>query len=191
MRVIPEYLNPGTTFFVCYAGDEPVGAMAWVTDGEFGLPSDRAFRVTLDALRSEYRLTENTSFTIRTEWRRMTRHIALRLFAGSWRMSGDAEYVATSVTPAGAGFYGQLFGFVPINSCGDLFGAPAVLLGAPKADIDRPFLRPEHPHQLAMSALWSDPDPWFRDVQTDTALPCEELLALAGGYPLLSSAAAT
>ena len=59
LEVLEQYLNPGTIFFVCYAGDHVVGATSWIPDGPYGLPADHVHRPAIDDLRAAGRVTEN------------------------------------------------------------------------------------------------------------------------------------
>lgn len=180
LRVIPEYLNPGSIFFLCTSDDEPVGTMAWVADGPNGVPSDRAFRDDVDAIRSRSHVTENSSFTVKTEARRMTRQIVLHMFGAAAQFLDRLDTMVTSVMPTSANFYGHLFGFEEVASADDLFGAPASMLA-----VDRGIVRdildnpPPRPQCRILSQLAANPFPWFVNHFDPTIGQPRELTELA------------
>ncbi len=87
MRFHPAFLNPGTTFAVAYADDEPIASLVSVEDGPFGVPSDRAFVEEIDAFRSSGDgIFEAAAWVITRDWRRHTMVLGAMLFGSLMRL---------------------------------------------------------------------------------------------------------
>lgn len=201
-RMHASYLNPGTIFFVARIEGEPVGACAFIADGPFGLPSDRAFAEENDALRAQSGqvLHEAGSLVVRSEYRRSTRRIVMRLFAAMTRVALQ-EFpnapVPMAVAPESERFYGSLAGAQEIAGERPLYGAPAVLLLTGGAALAAHCAQRATPSQRRMDALITEPSPsWLTDRRAHRPPPAgwlEELLdeqgvtqALAAQVQLLS-----
>lgn len=132
-RMIAPYLNDGVVFSLAYVGDEVAGVLVLMPDGEFGLPSDSAFRAEIDALRATGRpLFESGSLVVATRFRRHTRRILAGLVASNIRFFRETcdGVLIISTEPRQQGFYESLSGMKPISGVCDHYGAPAVLLAA-------------------------------------------------------------
>lgn len=183
-RMHAAYLNPGTIFFVARIDGETVGTCALIADGPFGLPSDRAFAEENDALRAavEGPLYEAGSLAVRSEYRRSTRRIVMRLFAAMTRVA-LAEFpdapVPLAVTPDNRRFYSAMAGALDIAGPRPLYGAPAVLLQTGARALAAHCAQRATPTQRAMDALLTEPDPaWFTDHRSRLPLPSEWLATL-------------
>jgi hypothetical protein len=183
-RMHPAYLNPGTVFFVARMGGEPVGACAFVADGPFGLPSDRAFAEENDLLRGRIgqELHEAGSLVVRAEHRRSTSRIVMRLFAAMTRLALDefpAAPVVIAVEPANERFYSSLAGAVPLSGTRPLYGAPAVLLLTGGAPLAAHCAQRATPTQRRMDTLIHEPAPeWLAERRTHRPQPAAWLEAL-------------
>ncbi|MBJ7456644.1 MAG: hypothetical protein JHC74_11350 [Thermoleophilia bacterium] len=183
-RMHPSYLNPGTIFFVARIEGEAVGTCALIADGPFGLPSDRAFAEENDALRAECDdpLWEAGSLVIRSEHRRSTRRIVMRLFAAMTRVALHEfphSPVPMAVAPENERFYGSLAGARELAGERPLYGAPAVLLLTGGAALAAHCARKTTPSQRRMHALITEPSPsWLTDRRTHRAPPRAWLEAL-------------
>lgn len=153
LEVLEQYLNPGTIFFVCYAGDHVVGATSWIPDGPYGLPADRVHRPAIDDLRTAGRVTENGPVIVAEACRALTRDIALRVFAAGACRLGDFETLTARVAPRDQPFYADLAGFVPHA------GTPSSgLMSVSAAQLEGTRRAPAHPYQRRLSELslgWS------------------------------------
>lgn len=168
-RMHPAYLNPGTMFLVARIQGEPVGASAFIADGPFGLPSDRAFAEENGLLReqSDHVLHEAGSLVVLSAHRRSTRRIVMRLFAGLTRMAIQdfpAAPVPLVVAPENERFYGSLLGAPKIGTERSLFGAPAILLRTSGTAVAAHCSRRATPSQRLMDALLTEVSPsWLTD----------------------------
>jgi hypothetical protein len=183
-RMHASYLNPGTIFFVARMEGVPVGACAFVADGPFGLPSDRAFAEENDALRAATgeTLHEAGSLVVAHAHRRSTRRIVMRLFAAMTRVAlvefPDAP-VPLAVGPENERFYTSLAGAVPIAGDRPLYGAPAILLLTGGAALAGHCAQRATPSQRRMDALITETEPtWLSDRRTDSPPPADWLEAL-------------
>ena len=183
-RVHRSYLNPGTMFFVARMGGEAVGTCAFIADGPFGLPSDRAFVEENDAMREEGlgTLHECGSLAVRRDARRHTRRIVMRLMAAMTRLSAEEfpdEPMPLAVAPGNERFYDAIAGARPVAGPRPLYRAPAILLRTSGGGVARHNARGATPLQRRMHALITEPDPsWFHDARTHRPLPQEWLRAL-------------
>lgn len=168
-RMHASYLNPGTTFFLARIGGEPVGACALIADGPFGLPSDRAFIEENDALREAGGdlLREAGSLVVRDDFRRSTRRIVTRMFAGMTRIALEefpTAPVPLAVSPENQRFYSSLAGAQAITGERPLYGAPALLLLTGGVALAAHCARQSTPTQRRMHSLITEPNPsWLVD----------------------------
>ncbi len=176
-RMHAAYLNPGTVFFVARIDGETVGTCALIADGPFGLPSDRAFAEENDALRAATRGTiyEAGSLAVRSEYRRSTRRIVMRLFAAMTRVA-LAEFpeapVPLAVTPENRRFYAAMAGTIELAGPRPLYGAPAVLLQTGATALAEHCALRATPTQRAMDGLLTEMSPsWFTDRRSHLPLP--------------------
>jgi hypothetical protein len=182
-RLIPAYLNPGTTFVLAQMQGRSVAAGALVPDGPFGLPSDRAFVEEIDAIRAEdVPVVECGSLTVAASERRHTRHLFGRIMGALVRLIGERGPDATvviSVTPEAARFYAGLFGLTVVSEPRPLYGEPAVLLRAAHRDMANALASSTgaHGRQLASFAL-GPRGSWLMDRRTGEAWPSEWLRPL-------------
>ena len=148
LEVVEQYLNPGTIFFVCYAGEHVVGATSWIPDGPYGLPADRFHRPAMDDLRSTGRVTENGVVVVADASRALTRDVALRMFAAGACRVGDLDILAARVALRDQPFYADIAGFVPL---GGVTSSPLMSLSASRfGDARR---TPGHPYQRRLAEL--------------------------------------
>ena len=180
-RMHPAYLNPGTVFFVARVDGETVGTCALIADGPFGLPSDRAFAEENDLLRAAYPGTiyEAGSLAVRSEHRRSTRRIVMRLFAAMTRIA-LVEFpeapVPLAVTPENRRFYAAMAGTLDVAGPRPLYGAPAVLLQTGATALAAHCAQRTTPTQRAMDALLTERSPsWFTDRRSRLPLPSDWL----------------
>ena len=183
-RMHAAYLNPGTVFFVARIDGETVGTCALIADGPFGLPSDRAFAEENDALRAMAgeRIYEAGSLAVRSEHRRSTRRIVMRLFAAMTRVA-LAEFpdapVPLAVTPENRRFYAAMAGTLELAGPRPLYGAPAVLLQTGATALAAHCALRATPTQRAMDGLLTEIRPaWFTDRRSRLPLPSQWLNAL-------------
>lgn len=183
-RMHPSYLNPGTAFFVARIGGEPVGACAFIADGPFGLPSDRAFAEENDALRAgtPHLLREIGSLVVHSAYRRSTRRIVMRLFAALLRLAiteFPSAPLAMAVTPENERFYESLCATRRIAGPRPLYGAPAILLltgGLVAADH---CARRSTPSNRRIQALVGEPNAsWLTDRRSHRPPPTDWLASL-------------
>lgn len=183
-RMHRSYLNPGTVFFIALMDGEPVGTCAFIADGPFGLPSDRAFIEENDEMRAECGrvLRECGSLSVRRDARRHTRRIVMRLIAAMSRLA-YAEFptapIPLAVAPENRRFYEAMVGARPVAGPRPLYGAPAILLRTCGVDLDAHYAKRATPSQRMMHALFTEPAPsWLRDRRSHLPLPPEWLQAL-------------
>jgi hypothetical protein len=168
-RLHPAYLNPGTYFGIAHGDDEPVGAMAMVSDGPFGLPSERAFAEEIDALRASVpaELFEGGSLAVAAAQRRHTRRVFTLLMAAVARTEFDEHpdaSVVFTVPPEGMRFYTALYGCQVLSEPRPLYGAPAVLLTTDCPTLRASFARELTSAQRTMRVLTDDDRPdWLLD----------------------------
>jgi hypothetical protein len=182
-RMHPAYLNPGTMFIIARMDGRAVGTCALICDGPFGLPSDRAFAEENDALRQTVPLLrEGGSLAVRSDARRHTRRIMMRLTAAISRMAaaesphGD---VVIAIAPENRRFYSSVLGAEPITGERPYFGAPAVLLRTTGAEIGAHCSRRETVLQRAMHGLLTERHPsWLSDRRSHLPYPSSWLAAL-------------
>jgi hypothetical protein len=101
---------PETATFVAKAAAEVVGVTSVVVDSpDLGLPSDKAFKVEIDALRSAGRkICEGTNWLVAESHRRTAVMSELmRCSFAHAMMQGCADFIG-AVSPGHAGFYGLL-----------------------------------------------------------------------------------
>lgn len=176
-RMHPSYLNPGTTFLIATMEGRVVGACALVCDGPFGLPSDRAFVEENDSLRDEGLppLREGGSLAIRSDARRHTRRIMMRLTAAIARtiIADDPRgCVVIAVAPESQRFYRGALGTMTITDQRPYIGAPAVLLRTSGAEIEAHCAQRESVLQRTMNSLLDEVHPaWLVDRRTHSPLP--------------------
>jgi len=181
-RMISPYLNPGTIFFVAHIDGEAVGALALIPDGPFGLPSDRAFREELDAMRATGRpLFECGSLVVREEWRRHTRRVVAGLVAAAmkvFRQTLNAN-VVISVEPGQGGFYASMLSARPVAEPRPLFGAPALLLESTYDDmVDVMTESSSNGHRMLRELVFGPDEGWSVQRSTGEAWPAHEVGAL-------------
>jgi hypothetical protein len=130
-RFLVHYLNPDAIFVVARLGAIPVGTLAIVGDGPFGLPADRVFVEELDAERDAGRqVAEVCGLVVAPTWRRHVRPIFFHLAAAMLRtLSGrfDTHTMAFAVEPHQLRFYSAIFGGGGAAER-PLYGAPASLI---------------------------------------------------------------
>jgi hypothetical protein len=177
-RMHPSYLNPGTVFAIARVDGEPVGAAVLVTDGPFGLPSDRAFAEEIDALRAfdSRPMLECGSFVVAASWRRHTRRVFVRVMSTLIRVALEefpGSGILISVSPETVRFYGAIAGMAAIAGPRPLYGAPAILLRSPDAaHMVQHCHRAESSGQRALDRLIREnPRAWLADVRTGRPLP--------------------
>lgn len=183
-RMHPAYLNPGTMFVVARMDGRAVGTCALIADGPFGLPSDRAFAEENDALRRAGGppLREGGSLAVRSEARRHTRRIMLRLTAAISRMAiaeSPHGQVVIAVAPENRRFYAGVLGAEAITGERPYFGAPAVLLQTSGAAIAAHCARRDSVLQRAMHGLLEERHPsWLSDRRSHLPFPASWLAEL-------------
>lgn len=166
-RMHASYLNPDTLFTVARIADEPVGTVAMVNDGPFGLPSDRAFAEEIDELRDAGPVREVGSLVVDARYRRHTRHIYMHMLATMVRLVFDMDprsNVILSVTPENARFTSGMFGCDLIGESRPLYGAPAVLLRTNAAQLHECYAEAQTSSRRLMRRLVFEPDPDWLDV---------------------------
>lgn len=191
VRVIPSYLNPGTVFHLGTIGDRPVSCCAMLADGPLGLPSDRAFAEELDEMRRHNRLVEIGSNGILAEARAHTRHLELSAFGANARLlreAGPGTALICSVEPRQFRFYSN-FGMEYVTEQErPLYGAPAILLGAPYERIMDALDSPRGAVARTVAGLMNDPSPsWWSDDRCGDQWPAEELAQLLSENGLLAT----
>jgi hypothetical protein len=167
-RMHPSYLNPGTRFALARIDDEPVGTVAMVNDGPFGLPCERAFAEEVDTLRMRGAVHEVGSLVVDAQWRRHTRSIFLHMMATMVRVVlefDDDDSVVLAVAPETARFTGGMFGAEPLTDPRPLFGAPAVLLRTSRRRLLECFAAPATSGRRELRRMVLDPDPGWLDVR--------------------------
>ncbi|MEW6582326.1 MAG: hypothetical protein AB1416_06160 [Actinomycetota bacterium] len=181
-RMIAQYLNPGTTFIVARMDDAPVGVMAVLPDGPFGLPSDRTFREEIDALRIDSApLFEAGSFVVRAAWRRHTRGITANLFAAAIRVMRESRgfRVVLSVEPRQEGFYAGAINALRVADDRPLFGAPAALLVSDYARmLDAMLTHGTNGERMLGDLVLGDPTGWCEDRRSGEPWPVARLAEL-------------
>ena len=183
-RMHRSYLNPGTIFFIALMDGEPVGTCAFIVDGPFGLPSDRAFVEENDLMRAQSGqvLRECGSLSVRRDARRHTRRIVMRLIAAMSRLA-YAEFptapIPLAVAPENRRFYEGMVGTREVAGPRPLYGAPAILLQTCGVDLAAHFATRATPSRRMMHALFTEPAPsWLRDRRSHLPLPQEWLQTL-------------
>ena len=130
-RFLVHYLNADTVFVVARLGAMPVGTLAIVNDGPFGLPADRVFVEELDAERDAGRqVAEVCGLVVAPNWRRHIRPIFFHLAAAMLRTLADrfdTHTMAFAVEPHQLRFYSAIFGGGGAAER-PLYGAPASLI---------------------------------------------------------------
>lgn len=198
-RMHLSYLNPGTTFFVARMDGDPVGASALVSDGPFGLPSDRAFAEENDALRNAGAgiVHESGSLSVLRTHRRHTRRILTRLIAAMSRVvykDYPTAPIPIAVAPENLRFYQALVDAELVGESRLLYGAPAILMCTSGLRIHRHVTARGTPIARTMDMLFSDAHPdWLLDRRTGSPLPAAWLTPLVreceGAGRLLGQAA--
>lgn len=168
MRMIPQYLNRGTTAVVASWDGEPVGSFVMVADGPFGLPSDRAFIEENDAVRARApRMFEIGSFGVLASHRTHTRDLANAAFAACFIVLDDAgagTFAVAAVEPKLVRFYDNLFGMSSLcEQERPMYGAPAGLCGADVAVIDAALSQPRGAQRRRIHQLIGERDEWLVD----------------------------
>jgi hypothetical protein len=167
-RMHPSYLNPGTRFALARIEDEPVGTVAMVSDGPFGLPCERAFAEEVDTLRMRGSVHEVGSLVVDAQWRRHTRRIFLHIMATMVRLVldfDDDDSVVMAMAPETARFTGGMFGATPLADPRPLFGAPAVLLRTSRPQLLDCFAEAATSGRRELRRMVLDPDPEWLDVR--------------------------
>jgi hypothetical protein len=130
-RFLVHYLNPDTIFVVARVGGIPVGTLAIISDGPFGLPADRVFVEELDVERDAGRqVAEVCGLVVAPKWRRHVRPIFFHLAAAMLRTLSsrlDTHTMAFAVEPHQLRFYSSIFGGGGAAER-PLYGAPASLI---------------------------------------------------------------
>ncbi|HMM49480.1 MAG TPA: hypothetical protein PKE32_07710 [Miltoncostaeaceae bacterium] len=181
-RMHASYLNPQTVFALASIDDEPIGTIAMVADGPFGLPSDRAFAEELDELRALGPVREVGSLVIDERWRRHTRRVYMHMLATMVRRAltadDDTRFVL-AVTPENARFTSGLFNCDVVGESRLLYGAPAVLLCTTRARLQEHYAEADTPTRREMRRLVFDPQPeWLEMSLTGVPPPREWWLPL-------------
>ena len=180
LRMIPAYLNPGTTLLLGLVDGEPAAATALIPDGPFGLPSDRAFVEEIDTLRGEGPLFEVGSLGILPWARRHSRELVSMAFAASYRVlveGGLATRMICSVEPSAVRYYGSSFDIRPVcDQERPLYGAPARLISATAEEVIHAARTRGGAHRRMVTALIDDPHPdWLVDRRESAEWPAGEL----------------
>jgi N-acyl amino acid synthase FeeM len=165
-RMIAQYLNPATLFIVARMGEEPVGVIALIPDGPFGLPSDRSFREEIDELRlTREPLFEASSMAVRHAWRRHTRQIVAGLLSAAFLAASERPgfRVVMSVEPRQENFYTSLLDTERLGEDRPLYGAPAALLVTDGSRIVRAMLSEGTNGQRMLRDMVLEPDAGWRD----------------------------
>lgn len=190
-RMIAQYLNPGTVFVVARMGEEPVGVIALIPDGPFGLPSDRSFREEIDALRvSGEPLFEVGSMAVRTSWRRHTRHIVAGLLSATFLAVSESPgfRAVMSVEPRQENFYSSLLNSERLGDDRPLYGAPAALLLTDGPRIVHAMFSDGSNAQRMLREMVLTPDSgWREDRRTGEAWPAEQVAELLDEQGCLGS----
>jgi ribosomal protein S18 acetylase RimI-like enzyme len=179
-RMIAPYLNPGTAFVLGRMEGRDVGASAFVPDGPFGLPSDRAFVEEIDEIRATgVPLAECGSLTVAPDARRHTRHVFSRLMGALVRLIGERgpdSTIVISVAPETARFYCALFGLEEAAEARPLYREPAVLLRTDYATMTQAFVERGGAHGRLLASLVLGPaGSWLRDRRQGLGWPLEWL----------------
>lgn len=182
-RMIGPYLNPGTVWALAWADLRPAGANALISDGPFGLPSDRAFAEELDALRARGPLFEVGSLALASAARRhharifpaliatLVRHVEMGVPPGSVGF--------TTVNPSAERFYASTLGAEVIAGPRPLYGAPAIAVSLDPVVIRERLLAPSTSSQRRLAQLVYGPrGSWHSDRLTGEPLPSEWSLPL-------------
>lgn len=183
-RMHASYLNPGTVFFVARIDGLPVGTCALIADGPFGLPSDRAFAEENDLMREEsgLLLRECGSLSVRSEARRHTRRIVMRIIAAMTRLALEefpAAPVPMAVSPESRRFYAAMVGAAEVAGPRPLYRAPAVLLRTGGTLLAAHCAQRETPSQRTMDDLITEPNPsWLTRRRARGPLPARWLQEL-------------
>lgn len=183
-RMHASYLNPGTFFVVARIEGRPVASIALVADGPFGLPSDRAFIEEIDTLRSHpgREVREVGSMVVRSEWRRHTRRIVLRVLAAVTRIILEecpTAHIVMSMAPDGVRFAAGTWGCDIYPDSRPLFGAPALLLRTDGPAIVDTLGARDTSSRRTMHALVNEENPeWLADRRVDAPLPAAWLRPL-------------
>lgn len=180
LRMIPAYLNPGTTLLLGVVDGRPAAATALIPDGPFGLPSDRAFVEEIDGVRGGPPLFEVGSLGVLPWARRHTRDLITTAFAATLRVlreTGRDTRLICSVEPRAVRFYSGNFDVQPMcDQERPLYGAPAALVGGTVRGIENALRSPGPAQRRVVRALADDPDPaWLIDRRSAAAWPAEEL----------------
>ena len=180
LRMIPNYLNPGTTLILGMMDGEPAAATAVIPDGPFGLPSDRAFVEEIDGVRGGGPLFEVGSLGILPWARRHSRDLITMAFAATLRLlreSGQSSRILCSVEPTAVRYYDSSFGVVPLcDQERPLYGAAAALISARVSEMEEALRTRGGAHRSKVLALADDPDPdWLIDRRPSTEWPAVEL----------------
>jgi hypothetical protein len=166
-RMHPSYVNPGTLFSVAHIGGDPVGTVAMIQDGPFGLPCERAFAEEVDDLRAIGPVREVGSLVVDASWRRHTRAIYLHMLATMVRLVFEMDArtnIVLAVTPENARFTSGLFGCDIIAESRPLYGAPAVLLRTSADRLRECYREPRNSSRRTMRRLVFEPEPDWLDV---------------------------
>lgn len=166
-RMHAAYLNPGTLFAIARIDGVPVGTVAMVADGPFGLPCERAFAEEVDDLRAAGPVREVGSLVVDANWRRHTRHIYMHMLATMVRLVFDMDprtNVVLAVTPENARFTSNMFGCDRLGDERPLYGAPAVLLRTSDDRLRECYSEARNSSRRTMRRLVLEPDPDWLDV---------------------------
>jgi len=123
---------PDTATLVAKADGKIVGVQSLIPDAEYvGIPSDRAFRGEIDALRSEgRRVCEAANEAVAAEYRRSAIPTELMRCCFAHAVSTGCTDVVTAVSPGHAKFY-ALMGFEtisPVRSFSEMLRDPVVVV---------------------------------------------------------------
>lgn len=187
-RMHLSYLNPGTVFLLARAGGRPVGALALVADGPFGLPCERAFAEEVNALRAAGdRPLECGSLSLRPAQGRHAREVMIHIMATVAHLLAELPAGARAVAavmPGSREFYRRMMGFSKIGDSRPLYGAPALLLRT-----DRDAVGVAHQATLGrahalLARLAAEPEPaWLVDRRAGQPWPEEWLAPLLDEEP--------
>lgn len=168
MRMIPQYLNPGSIAVVASWGGVPVASLVMVADGPFGLPSDRAFVEENDAARERApRMFEIGSLGVLGSHRAHTRDLANAAFAACFiilRDAGAGTFMVAAVEPKLMRFYDNLFAMGSLcDQERPMYGAPAGLCGTDVGSIARSLAQPRGAQRRRINELVAGAEGWLVD----------------------------
>lgn len=188
MRFIAPYLNKGTAFIHAELDGVPAASGVLIRDGAFGLPSERAYAEEIDQLRAgPLPLVEYTSLVVAPWARHATRSLFSFVVAAGVRVmseSGPCQPLI-SVEPGNERFYTTLFGASLVGEERPLYGAPAILVSTPLAQMHQHLRQARGALTRHMASLVFGQDDWREDRRAGAPWPQDELAAVIGEQGVL------